>query len=99
MLSLILVTLAAAAAGFVVWGIDRQRGRYGVLLLPGVAVCAALLTWLALQAAGAASFESAWIGWAVPVSVGILAPAVAAVPIGRHRAAADAAETERILRL
>ncbi|UWX96369.1 hypothetical protein N2K95_11940 [Arthrobacter zhaoxinii] len=99
MLSLILVTLTAAAAGFAVWAVDRHRALYGALLLPGIAVCAALLTWLALRAAGAASFEADWVGWAVPVAVSILAPIVAAVPIGRSRARADTAETERILRL
>lgn len=99
MLGLILVALTAVAAGFAVWAVDRQRARYGALLLPGISVCAALLTWVGLQAAGAASFEAAWIGWAVPAAVAVLAPIVAAVPIGRSRAASDALETERILRL
>lgn len=99
MLSLVLVTLTAVAAGFAVWAADRQRARYGALLLPGISVTAALITWLVLQVAGAASFESDWIGWAVPAAVAVVAPIVAAVPIGRSRATADAAETERILRL
>mgnify|MGYP000066223026 CR=1 FL=1 len=99
MLSLILVTLTAAAAGLAVWAADRHRDRYGVLLLPGIAVCAAILAWIAFQMAGAASFESAWIGWAVPAAVAVLAPLIAAVPIGRKRAAADTAEQDRILRL
>ncbi len=99
MLSLILVTLTAVAAGFAVWAADRQRSRYGALLLPGISVCAALLTWVGLQAAGAASFEADWVGWAVPAAVAVLAPIAAAVPIGRSRGTADAAETERILRL
>ncbi|WP_146361349.1 hypothetical protein [Arthrobacter yangruifuii] len=99
MLSLILVTLTAAAAGFAVWAADSRRALYGALLLPGIAVSAALITWLALRAAGAASFEADWIGWAVPVAMSLLAPIVAAVFIGRSRARADTAETERILRL
>ncbi|MCC3276779.1 MULTISPECIES: hypothetical protein [unclassified Arthrobacter] len=99
MLSLILVTLVALAAGFAVWAADRHRDRYGALLLPGISVVASLLTWLGLQAAGAASFEADWLGWAVPAAVAVLAPMVAAVPIGRSRGAADASETERILRL
>lgn len=99
MLSLILVTLTAAAAGLAVWAADRRHDRYGALLLPGISVCAALLTWIGLQMAGAASFESAWLGWAVPVAVGVLAPLVAVVPIGRSRGAADTAERDRILQL
>ncbi|MCC9203668.1 hypothetical protein [Arthrobacter sp. zg-Y769] len=99
MLSLILVTLTAVAAGFAVWAADRHRALYGALLLPGISVCAALLTWLALRAAGVTGFEADWIGWAVPAAVSVLAPIVAAVPIGRSRAKADTAETERILRL
>ena len=99
MLTLILVTLAAAAAGLAAWAIDRHRDRYGVLLLPGISVSAALLTWLGLQVAGAASFEADWIGWVVPVAVSLVAPAVAAVLIGRRRGTADAVENERILRL
>ena len=99
MLSLILVTLTAVAAGFAVWAADRHRALYGALLLPGISVSAALITWLVLRAAGVTSFEADWIGWALPVAVSILAPVVAAVPIGRSRAKADVAETERILRL
>ncbi|MCC9146392.1 MULTISPECIES: poly-gamma-glutamate biosynthesis protein PgsC/CapC [unclassified Arthrobacter] len=99
MLSLILVTLTAVAAGFAVWAADRHRDRYGALLLPGISVGAAVLTWTALQAAGAASFESDWIGWVIPAAVAILAPLVAVVPIGNSRAKADTAESERILRM
>lgn len=99
MLSLILVTLTAVAAGFAVWAADRHRDRYGALLLPGISVCASVLTWVGFQLAGAASFESAWIGWAVPAAVAVLAPLLAVVPVGRRRAAADAAEQDRILRL
>ncbi|MCQ1994877.1 hypothetical protein [Arthrobacter sp. zg-Y1171] len=99
MLSLVLVTLTAVAAGFAVWAADRRRAFYGALLLPGISVCAALITWLVLRAAGVTAFEADWIGWAIPVAVSILAPLVAAVPIGRSRAKADTEETERILRL
>ena len=95
--------LAAAgttAAGFIVWGADPRRARYGILLLPGISLAAGLLAWIILQFSGAsASQDYAWLTWAVPVAIGPLAAVAAALMIVPPRSARDNAELERILKL
>ena len=52
MVPLVLLLLVAVAVGFTAWAVDSRRHAYGVLLLPGIAVAAAVLLWFILMAAG-----------------------------------------------
>ena len=99
MLSLMVAALASLAVGFIVWGADRRRARYGIFLLPGLALAAGLLTWLVLQLAGAGSNPDAyWLVWALPPAVGAIGAVAAALILGPAREARDTAELERVLR-
>lgn len=100
MLELMLTAAGTAAAGFIVWGADRRRQRYGVLLLPGVSLAAGLLAWMILQFSGAsASQDYAWLTWAIPVAMGPAAAVAAALMVVPPRSARDNAELDRILKL
>lgn len=91
---------AALAAGFAVWGADRRRSRYGVLLAPGVSLAACCLCWVGLRIAGLGSHpELNWLTWAVSIAVGALAAVAAAAVAGPRRARRDAADLDRALRL
>ncbi|MBD7995316.1 hypothetical protein H9639_08415 [Arthrobacter sp. Sa2CUA1] len=100
MLELLLAAAGTAAAGFIVWGADRRRRRYGILLLPGISLAAGLLAWIILQFSGVStSLEYAWLTWALPVILGPAAAVAAALLIVPPRSARDNAELERILKL
>ncbi|WP_066295700.1 hypothetical protein [Arthrobacter luteolus] len=100
MLELMLAAAGTVSAGFIIWGADRRRQRYGILLLPGISLAAGLLAWIILQFSGTgASSEFAWLTWAVPVAVGPAAAVAAALTVVPPRSARDNAELERILKL
>ncbi|MBD8044136.1 hypothetical protein H9638_09985 [Arthrobacter sp. Sa2BUA2] len=95
-----LTAAGTAAAGFIVWGADPRRQRYGVLLLPGISLAAGLLAWIVLQFSGtSASLDYAWLTWAVPVAVGPAAAIAAALVVVPPRSARDNTELNRILKL
>jgi 4-amino-4-deoxy-L-arabinose transferase-like glycosyltransferase len=99
MVDLIVIALLAFAIGAVVWAADKRHQHYGALLAPGVAVAAALVTWMVTVAAGL-SYQPGWT-W-VPWIAALIAAAVSAAVIcpllGRRRAAQEIAELTRILR-
>lgn len=99
MISLIVAALAALAAGFIVRGTDRRRTAYGLFLLPGLSLAAAMVLWVGLQLGGVGSDPDLyWLTWALPPVAGAAAAVIAAVVIGPRREARDAAELEKVLR-
>ncbi|WP_312181607.1 hypothetical protein [Arthrobacter sp.] len=100
MLELMIAAAATTAAGFIIWGADRRRKRYGILLLPGISLAAGLLAWIILQFSGAgASIDYSWLTWSVPVIAGPAAAVAAALILVPRRTARDNAELDRILKL
>ncbi|MBP3034880.1 hypothetical protein J2M53_01245 [Arthrobacter sp. zg-ZUI100] len=100
MITLVVSALASLAAGFIVWGIDKRRSRYGIFLLPGLAMAAGLLLWLVLQLIGTGSDPDLfWLTWAAPPLAGAVAAVAAALIVGPRRRDEDDAALEAILRL
>ncbi|MFP5365628.1 MAG: hypothetical protein ACLGIS_01975 [Actinomycetes bacterium] len=99
MLSLTIVVLAAAAAGFIVWANDKRHAKYGAGLPAGVAVAAAALTWIILMAAGFGYRPGlTWLPWVLPIVLGAAAATAAALYLGRRRARHDTERLTAILR-
>ncbi|TPV52105.1 hypothetical protein FJ661_06770 [Pseudarthrobacter phenanthrenivorans] len=99
MLSLTIVVLAAAAAGFIVWANDKRHAKYGAGLPAGVAVAAAALTWIILMAAGFGYRPGlTWLPWVLPIVLGAAAATAAALYLGRRRARQDTERLTAILR-
>ncbi|ADX73760.1 hypothetical protein D7Z96_02485 [Pseudarthrobacter phenanthrenivorans] len=99
MLSLTIVVLAAAAAGFIVWANDKRHAKYGAGLPAGVAVAAAALTWITLMAAGFGYRPGlTWLPWVLPIVLGAAAATAAALYLGRRRARQDIERLTAILR-
>jgi hypothetical protein len=97
MVPLVLLLLVAAAVGFTAWAVDSRRHAYGVLLLPGIAVAAAVLLWFILMGAGLASEPSVhYLSWLLPMAVSVPAAWAGAWWIGRRRVRRD---TERLTAL
>ena len=97
---LMIAAAATAAAGFIIWGADRRRQRYGILLLPGISLAAGLAVWILLQFSGVeASAGYSWLTWFVPLLAGPAASLAAALIVVPRRTARDNAELERILKL
>lgn len=100
MLILILVTLAAAAAGCSVWAADKRRRRYGAWLLPCTAVVSALLAWLLLGFTDIKANDGlVWLLWAVPIAVSVVVSLAVSAVLGRRREAQDTAKLESVLRM
>jgi peptidoglycan/LPS O-acetylase OafA/YrhL len=100
MASLIVAVAASLAAGFIVWGADRRRSRYGIFLLPGLGLVAGLLLWVILQLAGAGSDPDLhWLVWALPPVGAAVTAVTTALVLGPARESRDTAELERVLRL
>lgn len=100
MISLGVAAAAALAAGFIVRSLDRRRSRYGLFLLPGLALAAAMILWAGLQLGGAGSDPDLfWLTWVLPPVAAVAAAVIAAVTTGPRREAEDAAKLERALRL
>lgn len=98
MASLIVAALATVAAGFIVWGADRRRSRYGIFLLPGMALVAGLLPWILLQLAGAGSDPDLyWLVFVLPPAAGAVGAVVTALVLGPAREARNLAELKLIL--
>lgn len=99
MLSLTIVVLATAAAGFIIWANDRRHAKYGAVLPAGVAVGVAALAWIILMAAGFGYLPGlTWLPWVLPIVLGIAAAIAAVVYLGRTRARHDTARLTAILR-
>ncbi|PNI10182.1 hypothetical protein CXX84_01525 [Arthrobacter sp. AFG7.2] len=99
MLSLTIVVLAAAAAGFIVWANDKRHAKYGAGVPAGTAVGCAALTWIILMAAGFGYLPGlTWLPWVLPIVLGAAAAVVAALYLGRTRARKDTERLTAILR-
>jgi flagellar basal body-associated protein FliL len=99
MLSLTIVVLAAAAAGFIVWANDKRHAKYGAGVPAGLAVAVAALAWTILMAAGFGYRPGVtWIPWVLPIVLGSAAAVAAAIYLGRTRARQDMERLTAILR-
>ena len=97
MVQLVLLVLVAAAAGFIAWAVDGRHQTYGILLLPGIAVAAAVVLWFILMATGLGSEPGVhFLSWLLPMAVSIPAAWTGAWWIGRSRSQRD---TERLTAL
>lgn len=92
MVALSAIVIINAAIGFAVWGIDRERHKYGLLLPAGIAVATGLLLWIILVAFGVSYTPGiSWMTWLLPMAAGTLAAIGTVVLLARRRAASDGA--------
>jgi hypothetical protein len=99
MLSLTIVVLATAAAGFIVWANDKRHAKYGAGLPAGVAVAVGALTWVILVAAGFGYRPgTTWLPWVLPIVLGSAAAVALVLYLGRTRARQDTLRLTAILR-
>ncbi|MGO4186897.1 hypothetical protein [Pseudarthrobacter sp. TAF60_1] len=100
MLSLTIVVLVTAAAGFIVWANDRRHTRYGMILPAGVAVAVGALSWIIFMAAGFGYMPGlTWIPWILPMALGAAAALGAVIYLGRSREHHDLQRLTRALKL
>jgi peptidoglycan/LPS O-acetylase OafA/YrhL len=100
MLSLTIVVLVTAAAGFIVWANDKRHTKYGVGVPAGVAVGVGALCWIILMAAGFGYRPGlTWMPWVLPMVLGAAAAVAAVIFLGRVRAKRDLERLTAILRL
>jgi ABC-type Na+ efflux pump permease subunit len=87
MLSLTIVVLVTAAAGFIVWANDKRHAKYGMGLPAGVAVAVGAFSWIIFMAAGFGYQPGlTWIPWILPMALGAAAAVGAVTNEGRTRA-------------
>lgn len=100
MLSLTIVVLVTAAAGFIVWANDKRHTKYGVGVPAGVAVGVGALTWIILMAAGFGYRPGlTWMPWILPMVLGSAAAVAAVIYLGRTRAKKDLERLTAALKL
>jgi hypothetical protein len=100
MLSLTIVVLATAAAGFIIWANDKRHARYGTGLPAGIAVAVGALSWIILIAAGLGYRPGlTWIPWVAPMVLGTAAAIAAVIYLGRSRVRHDIQRLTQALRL
>ena len=100
MLSLTIVVLVTAAAGFIVWANDKRHTKYGVGVPAGVAVGVGALSWIILMAAGFGYRPGlTWMPWILPMVLGSVAAVAAVIYLGRTRAKRDLERLSAVLRL
>ncbi|WP_026818885.1 hypothetical protein [Arthrobacter castelli] len=90
MATLSAIVIINAAIGFAIWGIDRKRATYGLLLPAGIAVATGLLLWVILVAFSVSYTPGiSWLAWLLPMIAGMLAAIATVVVLARRRAASD----------
>ncbi|HET7415341.1 MAG TPA: hypothetical protein VFI97_06550 [Arthrobacter sp.] len=100
MVALIAILIINASVGFAVWGIDRRRQKYGLLLPPGIAVAAGLLLWIILVAFGVSYMPDIfWLAWLLPMAAGTAAAVVTVLALARSRTASDNARYTETLQV
>jgi hypothetical protein len=100
MLSLTIVVLVTAAAGFIIWANDTRHIRYGMGLPAGVAVTVGALSWIICMMAGLGYRPGlTWIPWILPMVLGTAAAIGAVVYLGRTRTRHDITRLTRALKL
>jgi hypothetical protein len=89
-LSLVIVVLVTAAAGFVVWANDRRHTKYGILVPASTAAAVGMLAWIICIWAGLGYQPGlTWLSWVLPMAAGTAAALAVAVYLGRARARQD----------
>jgi hypothetical protein len=100
MLSLTIVVLATAAAGFIVWANDKRHTRYGMGLPAGVAVAVGAISWIIFMAAGLGYKPGlTWIPWVLPMVLGTAAAIGTVIYLGRARTRHDTMRLTQALKL
>jgi hypothetical protein len=100
MLSLTIVVLVTAAAGFIVWANDKRHTKYGVVLPVGVAVGVGAVSWIILMAAGFCYQPgTTWLPRVLPMVLGAAAAVAVVLYVGRTRARHDLERLTAALRL
>jgi uncharacterized membrane protein len=100
MLSLTIVVLVTAAAGFIVWANHKRHTKYGVGVPAGVAVGVGALSWIILMAAGFGYRPGlTWMPWVLPMVLGSAAAVAAVIYLGRTRAKKDLERLTAALKL
>jgi uncharacterized membrane protein len=100
MLSLTIVVLVTAAAGFSVWANDKRHTRYGMALPAGVAVTVGALSWIVFIAAGFGYLPGlTWMPWILPMALGAAAAVGAVIYLGRTRERHDIQRLTKALKL
>jgi hypothetical protein len=100
MLSLTIVVLVTAAAGFVVWANDKRHIRYGTGLPSGVAVVVGAVSWIIFIAAGFGYQPGlTWIPWVLPMALGTVAAVGTVIYLGRARQSHDTHRLTQALKL
>lgn len=90
-MELLFVALGGAIFGLAARYAMPNRAEYGVALVPAIGTAVAAVVWVALTWLGM-QWDSGWI-WLITLAASAAASAVAALLIGRARAASD----ERLL--
>ncbi len=100
MLSLTIVVLVTAAAGFIVWANDKRHTRYGMGLPAGVAVSVGAFSWIIFITSGFGYTPGlTWIPWVLPMVLGTAAAIGAVTYLGRTRERHDIQRLTAALRL
>jgi uncharacterized membrane protein len=100
MLSLTIVVLATAAAGFIVWANDKRHARYGTGLPAGVAVAVGAVSWILFITAGFGYMPGlTWIPWVLPMVLGTASAIGAVLYLGRTRERHDIQRLTQALKL
>ena len=100
MLSLTIVVLATAAAGFTVWANDKRHARYGMALPAGVAVAVGAISWIIFIMMGFGYRPGlTWIPWILPIALGTAAAIAAVIYLGRTRQRHDIQRLTQALKL
>jgi uncharacterized membrane protein len=100
MLSLTIVVLVTAAAGFIVWANDKRHTKYGAAVPAGASVGVGALSWIILMALGFGYLPGlTWMPWVLPMVLGSAAAVAAVIYLGRTRARRDLERLTAALRL
>jgi peptidoglycan/LPS O-acetylase OafA/YrhL len=100
MLSLTIVVLVTAAAGFIVWANDKRHTKYGVGVPAAVAGGVGALSWIILMAAGFGYRPGlTWMPWILPMVLGSAAAVAAVIYLGRTRSKRDLERLTAALKL
>jgi len=100
MLSLTIVVLVTAAAGFIVWANDKRHTKYGVVLPAAVSVGVGAVSWIILMAAGFGYRPgTTWLPWVLPMVLGAAAAVAVVLYLGRTRARHDLERLTQALKL
>ncbi|VXB59646.1 Putative membrane protein [Arthrobacter sp. 9AX] len=100
MLSLTIVVLVTAAAGFIVWANDKRHTKYGMAVPAAVAVGVGALSWIILVTAGFGYRPGlTWMPWVLPMVLGSAAAVAAVIFLGRTRAKRDLERLTAALKL